>query len=135
MIAEVAQAIMQKYNGNAVLKNALSGGLHFQRAPQDQSKPYGVFFIDGIDREEIMGGADDNITHVDIQISVFSDDDTGGQLIAELAGAVTSCFHWQGIILEGYLYLKMQEVQVDPILYVDEIWQANLMYELWMQKQ
>jgi len=131
----VGQAIMQRFMSDASLSSAIADRMYFQQAPQDAVSPYCVFSINSITHEEIMGGADDNITSVTLQFSLFSEDNTGGVRMAGLIALLTECFDWNDLVINGWNCVKMQRVSVDPIMFIDEIWQANVLYELWMQKQ
>lgn len=133
MITEVAEAVMDKYKGSA-LKNALTG-LYFQQAPQRVSSPYGVFYFNGATYEEIMGGANDNITTIDLQFNLFSSADDGGQDIATLAEQLDDCFNWQELHADGYHYIKMQRESIIDVGFVDEIWQIVIMYSLSIAKE
>ena len=134
MITEVAEAIMNRYKSCLVLKNALTG-LYFQQAPQNAVSPYGVFYFNGATYEEIMGGADDNITTVDLQFNLFSSADDGGQDIAVLAEQLDNCFNWQELHADGYYYIKMQRESIVDVGLVDEVWQVTIMYSLSIAKE
>lgn len=134
MITEVAEAVMNKFKANIVLRNALTG-LYFQQAPQNAVSPYGVFYFNGATYEEIMGGANDNITTVDLQFNLFSSADDGGQEIAVLAEQLDNCFNWQELHADGYYYIKMQRETIVDVGFVDEIWEVVIMYSLSLQKE
>ena len=134
MIAQIARAIMQKFDGEMDLKNALIGGLYFQQAPQDATFPYGVFYFNGVTQQEIMGDADDSIQEVDIQFNLFSEKEDGGAELAMLSELFNTAFNWQDIYADGYHYIKMQRENILPLIYVDEIWQITTNYSLWLQK-
>lgn len=134
MITEVAEAVMDKYKSCTVLKSALTG-LYFQQAPQDAVSPYGVFYFNGATYEEIMGGANDNITTVDLQFNLFSSADDGGQDIALLAEQLDNCFNWQELNADGYHFIKMQRETIVDVGFVDEIWQITIMYSLGIAKE
>ena len=134
MIDKIAQGVMQKYNSDATFGSILSGGMFFQRAPQDVSFPYGVFFITGIEREEIMGGATNALFDVSIQFSVFTDATDGGSYLAGLMSRLDSVFDWVVLQVDGYNCFKMQPEVMHPILYTDEIWQGSKDYSLGLQK-
>ena len=130
MIAKIAQAITQHYNASTNLKDALAGGLYFQQAPQEPSYPYAVFYIIGIDHEELMGTTYKNsIINVDLQFNVFEDEQDGGTAIASIADILDDAFHWSEIHVDGYSRIKMQRQAILPV-YVDEIWQVSITYEL-----
>ncbi len=135
MIAQVATAIMQKYNSEANLNNALTGGLYFQLAPQVATFPYGVFYFNGVTQQEIMGDANDSIQEVDIQFNLFSEKEDGGTELATLSELFNTAFNWQDIFANGYHYIKMQRENILPLIYVDEIWQITTNYSLWIQKE
>jgi hypothetical protein len=134
VIAQIAKAIMNKYNGETELKNALTGGLYFQQAPQGATFPYGVFYFNGATQQEIMGAADDSIQEVDIQFNLFSEKEDGGEELAILSELFNTAFNWQDIYASGYHYIKMQRENILPLIYVDEIWQITTNYSLWIQK-
>lgn len=135
MIAEVAESITQRFNADSVFKNALSGRLYFQQAPQDATMPYGVFYINGVTQEEIMGTADDNITEVAIQFNLFTDNQDGGAGLASLAKNLTDCFDWQELNVSGWNYIKMQRENMLPVGFVDDVWQVTFDYSLGIQKE
>jgi len=134
MIAEIAEAIVAKYRQDTDLRQTLTGGLHFQQAEQENTSPYCVFYIVGIDREELMGDADDCITDFSLQFNVFSAAADGGYEIANMSDRVAKCFSWQTVYPSGYRSIWMKpEPTVGPSL-VDEIWQCTLNYSLGIQK-
>ena len=134
MIAKIAQGITQHFNASANLKDALTGGLYFQQAPQDATFPYAVFYLIGISHEELMGAADNNITDVEIQFNIFEDSQDGGSSIVSAAEILDAAFHWSEIYIEGYNRVKMQRQALLPLSYVDEIWMIPITYELSIQK-
>ena len=135
MISQVAQAITQHYNASANLKDVLTGGLYFAQAPQDASSPYAVFYFIGATHEELM---DPNynkcIINVELQFNIFATNQDGGLVIANIADVLDDTFHWAEIDVEGYSRIKMQRQALLPVLYVDEIWQVSITYELSFQK-
>lgn len=134
MITEITEAIMNKYRANIVLRNALTG-LYFQQAPQDAVSPYGVFYFNGATYEEIMGGANDNMTTVDLQFNLFSAADDGGQDIAVLVEQLNNCFNWQELHADGYHHIKMQRESIVDVGLIDEVWQVTIMYSMSVQKE
>ena len=134
MIAEIAECIMDKYRGDVDLRQTLTGGLHFQQAEQENTSPYCTFYIIGIDREEIMGDADDCITEFTLQFNVFSAAIDGGYEIANMSDRVAKCFSWETFYPSGYRSLWMRPDGVVGPTYVDEIWQCALNYSLGIQK-
>lgn len=133
MIDVVAQAIVEKFNSSN-LRGSLEY-LYFQQAPQGKTFPYGVFYFNGTTQEEIMGSAFNNITSVDIQFNLFTDDDDGGETISKLTELLDETYHWQNLYIDGWTYVKMQRTATLNIAYVDEIWQSSTDYELWIQKE
>jgi hypothetical protein len=134
-IAEIAKAIMDRFEASANLKSVMSGGLFFQQASQDLTGSYGVFYINEVTQEEIMGGADDNITEVGIQFNIFTDVNDGGEQIALLTSLFTEAYDWQEINVIGYKYIKMQRENILPLGFVDEVWQSSINYTLGIQKE
>lgn len=135
MLDLVAESIMQKFNGNSIFKNALSGGLYFQQAPQIVSSPYGVFYFISVTQEEIMGDAFNNITQIDVQFSLFDETDGGGGSITSLAGQLDDCFHWTVLDIDGWNCIKFQREALIDLGFTDEIWQSVTDYNLWIQKE
>jgi hypothetical protein len=135
MMAEVAEAIMQKFEASQSLRTALDGNLFFQQAGQTQTGSYAVFTIEGVTQEEIMGTADDHITDVELQFSVFTDVNDGGMEIASLTDLLTEAFDWTEINVNGFKYIKMQRESVAALGYIDEMWQTVIMYSLGIQKE
>ncbi|KKN58270.1 hypothetical protein LCGC14_0553500 [marine sediment metagenome] len=134
MIAPVARAITQHYNKSTTLKDALAGGLFFQQAPQDVSFPYAVFYFIGASHEEIMDATFKNsIIDVDLQFNIFTDSQDGGASIASVSEILDNAYHWAEIHVDGYSRIKMQRQAIMPVLYVDEIWQVSITYELSFQ--
>jgi hypothetical protein len=135
LIAKVAQAITQHFNSSSALKDALTGGLYFQQAPQDASSPYAVFYFIGASHEEIMSSTSiNNIIDIDLQFNIFEDSQDGGVGIASLAEILDNAFHWAEIHVDGYSRIKMQRQAILPVQYVDEIWQVSITYELSFQQ-
>jgi len=135
MISEVQEAIMQKFNASPSLRDALSGNMFYQNAEQDQTGSYVVFSIEGITQEEIMGTADDNITDVEIQFSIFTDLNDGGMQIGLLSDLLMEAFDWEEIHVDGYHWIKMQREALVSLGYVDEVWQSVINYSLGIQKE
>ena len=135
MIAQVAQAITQHYNASANLKDVLTGGLYFAQAPQDVSSPYAVFYFIGATHEEIMSSTSiNNIINVELQFNIFATNQDGGLMIASIAEILDETFHWAEIHVDGYSRIKMQRQALLPVMYVDEIWQVSITYELSFQQ-
>lgn len=135
MIAQVATGIMNHFNQSATIFSSLEGRLFFQQAPQDVEFPYAVFYFVGASHEEIMSNTSiNNIIDVSLQFNIFNNSQDGGQLVSELAGLLDDAFHWADISVDGYSPIKMQRQAILPVLYVDEIWQISITYELTIQQ-
>ena len=133
MIAETSASIITQFDATANMYLALSGGLYMQQAPQDVSSPYGVFYISGISREEIMGDADDHITEVEFQFNIFSEDNDGYEM-ATLVELLIETYNWKDLSIDNYNCVSMQMVSVTNIGFVDEIWQTTIMFSMKIQK-
>tara|TARA_Y100000310_G_scaffold308277_1_gene351223 strand:+ start:227 stop:628 length:402 start_codon:yes stop_codon:yes gene_type:complete len=131
MIIEVAEGIIEQYRQS---RNLNLTGLYYVQAPQDATLPYGVFSFVTITKAEFMGDADANIKEFEIQVNMYSDSDDGGAEISALADDFTEYFNWKEVYVEGYEYIKMQEMSIIPVGIVDEVWQVTMMYNLWIQK-
>jgi len=133
-IDKVAESIIQKYKGDSTLTDALTG-LYLHQAPQDATLPYGIFYFNGITTDEIMGGADSNVTDVAIQFSLFDDSDDGCSNMAALITYLTTTFDWTDLVMDGWNCVKFSRENVMPLTFTDEVWQAVIDYSLWMQKE
>ncbi len=135
MLLEVAETIMNKYRSSIGLKSALTGGLHFQQAPQGVSGSYGVFSIVGYTQEEISTGKNDNIKTVDLQFDIFSSKGDGGSEALEISEFLTDCYDWEDLIVAEHYTLKMQPIGMTNLMFVDEVWQITMTYELGILKE
>lgn len=132
MINDVVKSIKDQFDNNAALLAALSG-MYFQRAPQVVSFDYGVFYINSIIQDEIMGsGTADDITKVSIQFNLFTDSIDGGTVMSSLAEKLRNAYHWQSMTVTGYVFMKMAQITLLPIQYEDEVWQTSIDYEMWI---
>ena len=133
MIAEVAKAI-KNYFKTSNAYSAVDGRLYFQQAPQDVTFPYAVFYFNGASHEEIMSNTSiNNIVDVDLQFNLFDNSQDGGSRIADIAADFDNAFHWATINVSGYSYIKMQRDNIQPVIYIDEIWQVTINYTLGLQ--
>ena len=133
MIAEIAKGIMIYFKTSNVY-STMNGRLYFQQAPQDVGFPYAVFYFNGASHEELMSSTSiNNIIDCDIQFNIFDDSQDGGAKIADIAAEFDSAFHWAEINVSGYSYIKMQRENIQPVIYVDEIWQVVINYVLTLQ--
>ena len=133
MIAEVAKGIMNHFK-MADVYSTLEGRLYFQQAPQEVSFPYAVFYFNGASHEELMSSTSiNNIIECDIQFNIFDNSQDGGAKIADIAKDFDNAFHWAEINVSGYSYIKMQRENIQPVIYVDEIWQIVINYVLAIQ--
>ena len=132
MINDIAKSVKDQFDNDATLAAALSG-LYFQRAPQAVTFDYGIFYINNITQDEIMGsGTANDITKIDIQFSLFTNDKDGGYKMAALLEKLRNAYHWQTMSVTDYTFMKMQQVTVLPIVYEDEVWQVSADYEMWI---
>jgi len=134
MITEIAKGIMN-YFKSSFLNDTLNGRLYFQQAPQDVSFPYAVFYFNGASHEELMSSTSiNNIIECDLQFNIFDDSQDGGTRITEIAGLLDNAFHWAQINVNGYSYIKMQRENIQPVMFIDEIWQVVINYTLGIQQ-
>ncbi len=134
-LIDITEAIFQKYKDSMTLKQALSLGLYYQQAPQENPFPYCVFYLNGITQEEIMGTPDCNLYDIEIQFNIYSDSFDNGDELSVLYEKLTEAFDWTTLNVSGWNCIKMQRDTVAPILFVDEIWQTTINYELGLQKE
>ncbi len=135
MISQIAEAIISHFNGSEELKSVLTGGLWFTKAAQENPMPYAVFHIIGSTPLEIMGGKNDILHTVDLQISFFTDDDNGSFKIASMASRFDEAFNWEMLDIVDYTCVKAANVGTQPVLFIDEVWQTVLLYELQIIKE
>ena len=133
MIAVLGSAIWNRFDAENTLQTALTGGLWFGSAPDDTSYPFGTYNIDGITRNEYMGGATARIEQADIRIQIYSNALDGGTTIGSLIDKAVTCFDWCTLTITGYTAIKMGGSIIAPIIYSDEIWQGSLLYDVWFQ--
>ncbi len=134
MIAEVAKAITTYFKTSDAY-STVDGRLFFQQAPQDVDFPYAVFYFNGASHEEIMSNTSiNNLIECDIQFNIFDNSQDGGVKIADVAKDFDNAFHWSVINVSGYSYIKMQRENIQPVMYIDEIWQVTINYTLGMQQ-
>ena len=134
MIAEVAKAITAYFKASNVY-STLGGRLYFQQAPQDVAFPYAVFYFNGASHEEIMSSDSiNNIIECDIRFNLFDDSQDGGAKITDVAKDLDNAFHWADLTVGGYTFIKMQRENIQPVLYIDEIWQVSINYVLGIQQ-
>jgi len=135
MIAELCEAIMQRYKANLILKNALTDGLYYEQAPEELTGNYCVFYILGGSQMKIMGGADDCIRNIDVQFNLFNDTYDGGETIVMLKKYLSACYDWVTLNVDGYGHIKMEPVSWSAIPVMDNIRQITVIYEVGIQKE
>ena len=135
MIPEIAEAITQKYQSNTNFKNALTGGLYFLRAPQEQTGSYCIFGFEGFTQTPIMGVSTNNIINVDLRFDIFTDATDGGETLASLVGLLSDCYNEQRIYCSGYNDLIINDENILPLDEIDGIWQTRVTYNLIIQKE
>lgn len=134
MIRQLARAIKTMFDNNSSLSSALAGGLYFQQAPQEPTWPYGVFYIQGGTRDEIMGTAEECVKNVDVQFNLFGNLSDGGAQIAELSEYLTNCFNWIDLTIEDYNSVFVSPDGLPIIQFTDNIWQATIYYTVGIEK-
>lgn len=134
-LVDIIDAVFQKFQGSVTLKQALTGGLYYQQAPQENPFPFVAFYLNGITQEEVMGADDCNLYDVEIQFNIYSKALDDGNELSLLVDELTKVFDWTKLNVSGWHCIKMQRDTVAPILFVDEIWQATINYELGLQKE
>ena len=94
-----------------------------------------MFYFNGATHEEIMSNTSiNNIIEVDLQFNIFDNSQDGGMKISEIAAIFDTAFHWADINVEGYSYIKMQRENIQPVMFIDEIWQITINYTLGIQQ-
>jgi len=136
MLSKIAQSIFQHF-WSTKLCGSLTG-LYFQRAPQEQDSPYGVFYITSMYTEDFLGATATNekrIHHADVQFTLVSSADDGGAEIGLILNELYEGFDFAKLAMEGHYIVKMERVATTSITYADEIWQAVTNYEIWFVKE
>lgn len=134
MIRQVATAIKKQFDDTIALTSALAGGLYFQQAPQEPAWPYGVFYLLGGTRDEIMGTAEQCVKNVDVQFNLFSNLNDGGVQVAELSESLTAAFNWEDLTIADYNCVFVSPDGLPIIQMVDGIWQATVYYTIGIEK-
>lgn len=134
MIAAVATAIMNYFKTSNAY-STVDGRLYFQQAPQDVEFPYAVFYFIGASHEEVMSSTSiNNLIDIDLQFNLFDNSQDGGTKIADIQEDFDDAFHWATINVGGYSYIKMQKENIQPVMYINGIWQVTINYTLGIQK-
>ena len=134
LLSPIYSAIMTHY-GNLDDDNQFDDGLYFVQAPQGQTGNWATFNYDGGDGDEIMGDADDVIENAEIRFNLFTDADDNGATIAEMLEKLTNAFDWANLSEDGFTVtshdcIKVQRISTAPVLYIDNIWQVAVIYEI-----
>jgi len=133
MITQLATAIMTKFDadsGTTGFYDAINGQLWYQQAPQSATAPYAIFNWVGSTPDDYMGGTADRMETADIRFSIFSKADDGGIELAGLIKKCTALFDWSTLTYTDYDHIKMERISTGPIIFVDEIWQNVISYEV-----
>ncbi len=135
MIAETAEAIMQKYKSNVVLKTALTSGMFYEQAAEELTGSYCVFYLLGGSQTELMGDKDACLKNLDLQFNIYSDVRDGGETIATIKKNLSGCFDWAVLNVEGFGCYKVEPVSWSSIPITDGWRQITVIYELGIQKE
>jgi len=133
-LTKTAEAIIRQFKSDGLDKD-LTGGLWFQRAPQNPTFPYGVFYFLGTSYDEIAGAAHDTIIDISVQFNLFSDEADGGEEVLNLCSLLSNTFDWAALNHDDYQVIKCQREGMTGLLYTDEIWQVTLQYEISIIKE
>jgi hypothetical protein len=128
VIIETAEAITQ-------MGSSLSYPLYYEQAPQGTEGDYAVFFIVGGGQEEYMGGRDNNIKDLDIQVNIFSNSDDSGYRIMTMKQQYSDLFDWTtSLPVENYHVLKVQPVSFFQVPIQDLYRQFTINHEIQLEK-
>jgi len=75
-------------------------------------------------------GSSVNLRESEIQFSLFSRKTDGGSEITTLTQKLTDAFDWCTLSVTGFSTYKCQRTALGALLYVDEIWQSTVSYEI-----
>ena len=130
MIQSAWNGIHDRFDAENTLQAALTGGFYFQELAADVASPWGVGWIDGVVPDHYMGGAAATIEDMSVRIQVFSRATDGGTEIADLIVKVMDCFDESSLTISGFTSIRMGRTAVAPILFIDNIWQGTVLYDV-----
>ena len=135
MIEQICNAIDAKFNADNGFRPLLTGGLWFTQAPESVTSPFAVYYYSGDNREEIMGDVNSSILTAELQFNIFSESTVGGYELSRLAEKLDAMLNWQSVNINDYKIIRSQKISNQGIIYVDEIWQTTVIYELELIKE
>jgi len=138
MITDVAQAFMARYNESPVgdqLRAVLLSLWFTQAAWTDDGEvyPYAVFTFDGSNVDEIAGDRRSAIETASITVSIYSENDDGGEEIFDIVQKFIELYDWQTLTYPAgseYSHFKCQRMSLINRGKVDNVWTIDLIYEV-----
>ena len=137
IIETLTKAVMNKFNSatGLNLRSVCTGGLYFQRAPDDVDVPYAVFYWLGTDIDDMMGGQTERIEKVSLQFNIFASDTDGGITAMNISEEFQNLYDWcdldypQGC---DYRHIAFQRTAILPLTTYDKYVQIGLTYTAWV---
>lgn len=137
IIEAVTKAVMTKYNsaGALNLRNALTGGLWFNRAPDNTEVPYAVFFWNGTEIDDMMGGQNERIEKVNLQFNIYAGNEDAGASLMNIEDLMQTLFDWCALEYPqgcDYRHVAFQRTAILPMTNYDNYFQITLVYTAWV---
>ena len=132
----IRDSIYAKYEADSTLVASLSGGLHYDEAPQLNSEntydafPYSVFFFVNRRPEYTFTElAEDMI----VQFNSYDNSDLADTL-EDMQEDLQSCFDLASLTVTGYDHIFMVREFTTPARRTDDIWQITTQYRIYIDK-
>ena len=126
---EIVDAIYAKYNADAALKAAISGGLYNTKAKQNVAFPYGVFFLISDVPDWTFTEEMENFL---IQFNLFSKTSDTAEIHTALSKLML-CYDWSSLTVTGYTHIYMKR-EFTELLNYDDVFQYSVRYRCEIQK-
>jgi hypothetical protein len=130
----LCDSIVSKFTGNASLKAATPGGLHFSEAPQSKPMPFVVYDIISAMPDYTFT---ENYEGATVQFAIYSNTSDSAQ-VNDIFGKLIAVFDWCTLTLTGYtsIYMKRTFSHVEKNTDDPQIryWQYIVQYELNINK-
>ena len=138
MIKELCEAIMDKYKSTEELQAVLSGGMYYQQAPQDVSKPYCVFRIPLLTNEKFLGVTADRkkMFIAAVEFISITDNEQGGEEIDNVMSQVQQAYDESELEMDGFYTVAVFSKDTGESELIDDVtWQNVSEYEVWFVKE
>ena len=133
-VSALKTGIYSEYSANSTLVSALTGGLHWRRAPQDPTYPYAVYFIVANHPEYTFTEVSENPL---IQFSIFDYDENqpdNDTTINDCAKKLMACFDLCALTVSGYTHVVMMREMDREVPEPDGVLHYSADYRVRVQK-